>query len=1340
MIPSAKDGCGTPLTGDAGEAPGINLSAGPQLTAVFSQHEPLRPVVSMSALDAADEDSSIIAMRSYRFLRFSLIREMLFISLSFLTGGIYAVILSWFPRIYAFIRFAPCQESDTRACVVLVQSLNRDYSVNPIFVFRHGNWFPIHQLFRALTPRAGERRMFLYRYERFYEIKGVWSKRNVQKSIPFPEIHGAARMRAFANSIPSVASETNSLASALQLSGDTVFDKLTKLRLALDGENVLDVEEKSLPLIFAEEMLKPFFWFQIFSICVWFFQQYTTYAWVVVCMTLASLVSNSYTQWIQMKNLAKLAKHEGSVQRARIDESGCFQFDTVLSKELCVGDVVRLHPGMILPCDMILLSSQCIVSESMLTGESAPVSKTSLPASLAEAHNVFRMNRDGDSKYILFSGTKLISARRLPKPDTGFPSIWDAADNVTPPLAIVLRTGFATAKGKLLRAILFPKPSRVNYKGQIYKMLSILFLTMIAGCAATIAFGIKLGSSIQEILYDCLNVMTIAVPPALPLALNIALISTFDRLKKKKILCSNPERINAAGAINCICYDKTGTLTTDGLTLNHVLLNDLEESKSLDAPFRTFSNPDDLSQTSGLDHAKTFAHLIASCHSISMLEGVLVGDPLEVEMFYRSKWDLLYADSKEIPFSHENWNDQNIWKHPSLKKIPEVIVAPPSRPHLKHCIAVLKKYDFDADLRRMSVLVSELPLSPDGETRSLLFTKGAPESLQKLCKVETIPSHFESILHKLTRQGFRVLACAYKLLGEEYDLARDSMEKDLIFLGFIVMENKLKEPTKKHLIRFASASKRQIMVTGDNPLTATAVGLECGPIFFSPGRPIVIVETVQDGQELAFRDMSSGKIYALSDFDDSLNADFVVTGPAFTWLQNKYSVAESSTASGRKSMLHKLSKWAVRRSAIPSLQANVFESLLLKAGVFARMTPQNKRDLISSLQALSYGVAMVGDGANDSAALKTADVGVSISAGSNTVTKDGAQAPEISEAEKVLQAAPSIAAPFSTQLTDIGAAEIVLVEGRAAMINSFSIFKFMFLYGLVQLTSVLFLSELGYALADNQYLWSDLGQVLPFVIVIPSLAASGSITRGKPDNNLLSYNNLISIFGLTGLMVLFQGIVIEWVNASEWTNSLLEQAIKIYAETCQESPDDCKEFDGQISPDTTAVWLYSNFVYIFLGMALSQNFNGYRQPIYRNPLLGGLVVIQLVINAVFLLVPYSGFLDSFAIMDLPSFFRWELFFYAIGTGIAFLIFERIFVRHESDDEDPIAPLSLRSRMRSADKIDYSKSIDFGMENMAGKWSIDKLAIRYPIRAPFPFYAVYAPSAQALLSTLREATP
>ena len=77
--------------------------------------------------------------------------------------------------------------------------------------------------------------------------------------------------------------------------------------------------------------------------------------------------------------------------------------------------------------------------------------------------------------------------------------------------------------------------------------------------------------STEDFAIYCLSLITIAIPPALPISLHVGISIALLRLKKKKIFCINPLKINLAGKVSVMCFDKTGTLTEDCLDLFKVL-------------------------------------------------------------------------------------------------------------------------------------------------------------------------------------------------------------------------------------------------------------------------------------------------------------------------------------------------------------------------------------------------------------------------------------------------------------------------------------------------------------------------------------------------------------------------------------------------------------------------------------------------------------------------------------------------------------------------------------------------------------------------------------------------
>ena len=139
----------------------------------------------------------------------------------------------------------------------------------------------------------------------------------------------------------------------------------------------------------------------------------------------------------------------------------------------------------------------------------------------------------------------------------------------------------------------------------------------------------------------------------------------------------------------------------------------------------------------------------------------------------------------------------------------------------------------------------------------------------------------------------------------------------------------------------------------------------------------------------------------------------------------------------------------------------MFNSILAKARVYARMSPDDKALLVDSLQSnLKINCGMCGDGANDCGALKTAAVGISLS-----------------------EAEASIAAPFTSKQQDIRCVVKLLIEGKAAMTTSFQSFKFIELYSIIQLITCVLLYAIGSNISDTQFLYIDLVALVPLSIV-----------------------------------------------------------------------------------------------------------------------------------------------------------------------------------------------------------------------------------------------------------------
>ena len=299
----------------------------------------------------------------------------------------------------------------------------------------------------------------------------------------------------------------------------------------------IQVPIKSIPELLINEVLNPFYLFQIFSMALWFWDGYIYYACCILVISVISASTSLADTLHNLRNIRQMAHYSCRVKVMRTgDETKLAEVDSVA---LVPGDVVEV-PQTLLPCDLVLLTGTCIVNESMLTGESIPVIKTSLPftADLYAA----------DAKSTLYSGTRVLQTR---SPSTT--------------LALVVRTSFLTTKGALVRDILYPRPNKFKFYADSLKFIFAMGLLAIVGFLCTLPLMLAQGMTTAAIIDRSLDLVTITVPPALPAAMTAGTAFAIARLKSKKVFCISPPRVNVSGRVQMMVFDKTGTLTEEGL-------------------------------------------------------------------------------------------------------------------------------------------------------------------------------------------------------------------------------------------------------------------------------------------------------------------------------------------------------------------------------------------------------------------------------------------------------------------------------------------------------------------------------------------------------------------------------------------------------------------------------------------------------------------------------------------------------------------------------------------------------------------------------------------------------
>ena len=141
------------------------------------------------------------------------------------------------------------------------------------------------------------------------------------------------------------------------------------------GACEVEVPKKSVSGILIDEILNPFYLFQVYSVILWMWDQYYYYASCILIISTGSVLLSLFETLKNHNQIREMARYQCPV---RIMERNGSKRQTT-STELVPGDVIEVPENMSLPCDLILLTGSVIVNEAMLTGESIPVIKSSLP-------------------------------------------------------------------------------------------------------------------------------------------------------------------------------------------------------------------------------------------------------------------------------------------------------------------------------------------------------------------------------------------------------------------------------------------------------------------------------------------------------------------------------------------------------------------------------------------------------------------------------------------------------------------------------------------------------------------------------------------------------------------------------------------------------------------------------------------------------------------------------------------------------------------------------------------------------------------------------------------------
>ena len=348
-------------------------------------------------------------------------------------------------------------------------------------------------------------------------------------------------------------------------------------------------------------------------------------------------------------------------------------------------------------------------------------------------------------------------------------------------IAVVTSTGMNSELGKIANLMENTQAKETPLQKTLDKFSGKLAIIIIAICIIVFVLEIYRDESILNALMFAVALAVAAIPEALSSIVTIVLALGTEKMAKENAIIKDLKAVEGLGAVSVICSDKTGTLTQNKMTVQKVYVdNKLIDGREL--------KKDNLAHRFLINNALL-------CNDSVTIDGKEIGDPTEVALV--NLGEELHLDELVIREKYQR-----------ISEIP-----------------------FDSDRKLMSTVNMV-------NSKLVLFTKGAldvlinkvnyvadSQGIRKLSDEEK--KEIISVNKKLSEQGLRVLAFAYKELQDREEITKED-ENNYIFTGLISMIDPPRLESKDAVHKCIMAGIKPVMITGDHKVTAAAIAREIG--------------------------------------------------------------------------------------------------------------------------------------------------------------------------------------------------------------------------------------------------------------------------------------------------------------------------------------------------------------------------------------------------------------------------------------------------------------------------------------------------------------------------------
>ncbi|MGE0824587.1 MAG: calcium-translocating P-type ATPase, PMCA-type [Candidatus Binatia bacterium] len=349
---------------------------------------------------------------------------------------------------------------------------------------------------------------------------------------------------------------------------------------------------------------------------------------------------------------------------------------------------------------------------------------------------------------------------------------------------IVVATGMTTELGRIASLLHEEEEVKTPLQRRLAHFGQRLALAVLAICGIVFTVGVLQGKPVVLMFLTAVSLAVAAIPEALPAVITVSLALGARNMVKKHALIRRLPAVETLGSVTYICSDKTGTLTQNKMRVEQVYIG---------AGASREVNGEAPAQAEG--HALLYTALALNNDATRNEQQEVIGDPTEVA---------LYSAALEAGYD---------------------------KTALEGEAARLAEIPFDSNRKRMTTFHRDA-----NDNGIIAFTKGAPEAVLDRCALPSgrASTHvpMEDVLQQAEQMacdGLRVLAVAYRRWPElPVTISPAAAERDLTFLGLVGLLDPPREEAGEAVALCQTAGIIPVMVTGDHPVTARAIGARLG--------------------------------------------------------------------------------------------------------------------------------------------------------------------------------------------------------------------------------------------------------------------------------------------------------------------------------------------------------------------------------------------------------------------------------------------------------------------------------------------------------------------------------